>query len=282
MSVHRKALQLLVVALVLGACATTSKIGRPPEPAAGVYGIDHGKLVAVNGSSDTAGAEALGNIGAMTYDPEARRFYAIASEPNQPGLIAVDPSTGEATAIGPIETTGVNLTLVEGLAFDPLSSTLYAAGGASTFASNILLTVDVATGKAQQVARIRGTIQDEVDAMTFVDGVLYAFDGAGNSSALYRLDLDTGQATRISKPFAGTVADMAFDPAGRRLLGVQGSDGRLLSISLDGEGIQELPTSAESLTALAIIPDSSGGSLFNDSFESGDASAWSASSESKQ
>ncbi len=270
---------LFLATLLLGACATTSPNQR--SPAAGVYGVSGDRLVMIgSGSAPSTAAAEMTDVGALTYDPGAGTFYAVADATSSPRLIAIDPTTGEARAVGAIEAANLDLTLVEGLAFNPGDSTLYAAGGESTFASSVLLIVDPATGAARQVARVRGTVQDEVDAMTFAGDALLAVDGAGGSSALYRIDPDTGQASRLGEPFADTVVDLTFDPAGRRLFGARGTDDPLLIISLDGESLGELAAGA-GLSALAIIPPAGNVSLFGDGFESGDAGSWSGRPEQK-
>ncbi len=267
-------LRLLLAAVLLGACATHTMTPPPePPPEPGLYGVAGGRLVKVGDPRELAAAAELDGVAAMTYDPTARRFYAVANGSGQPQLIAVRPSTGEVTAVTPIESPDLELTLVEGLAFHPPSGTLYATGGSSTFASNVLLAVDPATGEARQIGRIRGTIQEEVDAMAFAGAGLVAVDSAGNSSALYRLDPDLGHATRLAAPFPRSVADLAFDPTNGRLYGVDGDGGRLLAISLDGQRIEEMPAGAEPMSALAVVPGGDA-SLFADGFESGDASAW--------
>ncbi len=261
MNAAKKLPLLLIVSLLLGACATTSIDSRRRGAEPGLYGVADGRLITVGQSSSFEvlpkggkrnPAAETSDVGAMTWDPEAGRFYAVADASSKPRLIAIDPATGEATAIGPIATFGIGLTLADALALDPRDGSLYAAGGKSTFAANILLKVDPATGKAQQVARIRGTIQDEVDALAFAGDELYAVDGAGNSAALYRIDTDTGQASRVSQPFPGSVTDLAFDPAGQRLVGAPGADGTLFTFSLDGD-VGEMPA-AGAPTAVAIIP----------------------------
>ncbi len=283
--------RLLAIALLLGACATNSIKPRRQPPAAGVYGVSDDRLTMIGGAPSSGatvsgatvpGATVIDDVGALTYDPRTLTFYAIADASSKPRLTAIDPNTGEAMAIGPIEAPGLDLTIAEGLAFNPGDNTLYAAAGESTFASNVLLTVDPATGKARQVARIRGTIQNEIDAMAFADGVLHAVDGAGNVSALYRIDLITGRASRLGRRFAHAVVDLSFDPGSRRLVGTQGTDGPLLAFSIAGESAGEMAINAGVMSALEIIPSAGNAALFHDGFESGDASAWSKNREQKQ
>ncbi len=271
-------LPLLAVLFLLGACASTGvsrKAAARTGPEPGLYGVRGDALVHldVGGAIGEASAE-LEDVSALTYDPYAGRFYGIADASSQPALIAVDAATGEATRIGVIDVVGLELTLVEAIAYHPVERTLYAAGGKSAYASTVLFTVDPETAEGQQAARIRGTMQDEVDAMTFAGDVLYAADGAGGSSAIYRLDLITGQASRVGKSFAGTVTDLAFDPATRRLIGTSGAGEPLIAFSLGDGNLAELPAAGEPVRALAFVT-APGAVMFGDGFESGDASAWS-------
>ncbi len=281
-------IQLLIVLFLLGACASTDvrrTTQEPTGPEPGLYGIRGGSLVRLAPDGGAIGAQPsaeLADVTALTFDPFTERFYGVSGTSSAPTLIAIDAGTGEATSIGTIDVPGVHLTLVEAIAFHPGERTLYAAGGRSTYRCNVLFTVDPATAKGQQVARVQGTIQDEIDAMTFAGDVLYAVDGAGGSSALYRLDTITGQASRAGNPFSGTVTDLAFDPSARRLLGASKAGGLLLTFSPGGEMSEtETPGGLEaSVTGLAFIFDP-GLTLFGDGFESGDASAWSGSEKEK-
>ncbi len=285
---------LAAVALLLGACATTPVNPRRPvstsaPTSAGLHGVAGGRLLDLTGKasrqSPPRGDEgqapsAIDDVSAMTYDPDARRLYAIADASSKPRLIAFDPASGEATSIGPIEAPDLDVTVAEALAVDPRTGRLYAAGGDSTFASNVLLIVDPATGEARQVAGISRTVQNEIDAMAFAGDMLYAIDGAGNSGTLYRIDPQTGQALRVNKPFVASVTDLAFDGVMNRLVAAQGTKGPLLAVSLDGKTVHELPAAAAGLTAVAIIPTTP--AVFEDGFESGDASAWSQRSKKKK
>ncbi len=256
--------------------AAESTAAGPTAPEPGLYGIRDGSLVRV-GDTGTIGAgasAALAGVAALTYDPAAGRFYGIAGTSRSPRLIAVDAATGEAEEIGVITVPGLHLTLAEAIAFHPGEGTLYAAGGKSTFASGVLFTVDPATAEGRQVASVRGTIQNDVDAMTFAGETLYAVDGAGGSSALYTIDPITGEASRLTDPFSGTLTDLALDPAGRRLLGNPGTGEPLLAFPLGGGEIAEVPAGEEPFAALAAVPDP-GAPMLDEDFESGDAAAWS-------
>ncbi len=283
---------LLTLTMLLGACASTGARRTPPAstgPEPGLYGLRGGELIRVDpaGSGSAAGAGSsapLADVTALTYDPHAGRFYGIAGASSEPTLIAVDATTGEAEVIGAIEVRGLDINLAEAIAFHPGERELYGAGGKSSFASSILFVIDPATAEGHQVARVRGTIQDEIDAMAFAGDVLYAIDGAGGSSALYRVDAITGEASRIGQPFSGTVTDLAFDPAARRLFAVPSGAGEpLLALSPEGT-LSELPLPGEfgaPVTAVACIA-APGTMPFGDGFESGTVSAWSRTSEPQE
>ena len=274
MSTVRKSFLLLIVASLLSACATSigSRWGKPKEPATGLYGVAGGKLVFLgDGGQNLEDAAEIDAISALTYDPTAKRFYALAGATSQPRLVALDPLTGAVSAIGLLSVPDLRLTLADALAFDPESGILYATGGRSTFASNVLLTVDPATGEAQQVGPIQGTAQGEADAMAFADdGTLYAIDSSGHSSTLYRIDTDTGEASRVGESFAHSVTDLVFDATTRRLIGAQ-SEGPPLTISLDADNVGEMADTDGAATALAIIPEAAEASPSADSSDAGNA-----------
>ena len=277
-------LKLASLALLLAACASGAmRREEAPEEPPVLYGVAGNQLVRVDPADGAATAVAsspeLTDVGALTYDPGLDVFYAIADAGSDPRLIAIEPATGEVITIGPIDLPAVDLSIAGGLAYDPADGRLYAAAGRSDFASNLLLEVDVATGEATELGRIRGTVQDDVDALTLVGGTLCAVDSAGRSSALYEIDRVTGAASAVGTTFPGVTTALAHDAAGRRLIAaVEGS--RLLAIPLGGGEARTLgPTHGAAelggaqLTALALVRPAAG--PYRDDFESGDLSAWS-------
>lgn len=284
-------LKLAAVALLAGACASG---GAPPTTAlekepSRLYGIAGSHLVRIDPGDGSATAVQsspdLADIGALTYDPGLDSFYAVAAATTDPRLIAIDRATGEVTTIGPIDLPSRDLTLAEGLAFDPRNGRLYAAAGhaaagRSDFSSDRLLEVDVTTGGAIEIARIRGTHQDEADALAFAGGTLYAIDTAANSSTLYTLDLETGEASATGTTVRGAVAGLTDGAPGQRLYGVLSGSRQLFALPLAGGDATPLVTTPDAtafdgaeLTALAFALSAEG--PHRDSFESGDLSSWS-------
>ncbi len=272
---RHRAVHLLAVGLLAGACATTS-FDRQPDPAApGTYLVTGDQLLMHDGEPSIGPSQEMASVRALTYHSGAAAFYAIAQARTAPQLIVIDPRKGETRTVGPIIAPDLDLKLVEALAYDDLRGKLYAAGGDSTFASGILLEVDPATGHASQVVAIRGTSQNDVDAMTFADGELYAIDESGRSSALYRIDIETGRASRAGKPFDRSIVDLAFDTTQQQLVGVQGDGESLLILSLTGYVVGAKDAPANGATALEIIRPPGGTPMFIDGFESGNRASWS-------
>jgi hypothetical protein len=280
----------IAVVLILSGCAsggtreTPAAVSRKAFADATLFGVAGDRFVAVDPDTGTATELAtsrdLWEVGALTYDPASRTFYAVAHASSDPELIAIDRDRGETRKIGPIDLPTLDLTLVEGLAFDPVDGVLWATGSRSTFASERLLTIDVATGAAKMVGPIHGTAQNDVDALIAVGGKLYGADAAGNSSAVYQIDKHSAQASLQPRRFPRAVTDLAFDPDGRRLLATVEGANLLLAMAPSGQ-VEELgPTHSETalggwpisaLTCVTVPSD-----LFGDDFESGDLSLWDA------
>ncbi len=279
----RRLLKLAAVALLAVACASGGVRESAPQEPWLLYGIAGSHLVHIDPDDGTTSALAsspdLDAVGALTYDPGLDTFYAVTSAATDPRLIAIDRTTGEVMKIGAIDLPGLDLTLAEGLAFDPGDGRLYAAAGRSEFASDRLLEVDVTTGGAVEIARIRGTRQGEADALAFAGGSLYAVDVAANSSTLYTVDRQTGEAEATGTRIRGAVAGLTRDATGQRLYGVLADSRQLVSLPLDGGEATILGTTHDAaafdgaeLTALALAPPLGG--PHRDSFESGDLSSW--------
>ncbi len=284
----RRLFALAAVALLAAACASGG--ARPTAPAAPslLYGIAGNHLVRIDPATGTATGVAnspdLVDVGALTYDPGLDTFYAVASATSDPTLIAIDRATGEVMTIGAIDLPGFDLTRAEGLAFDPGSGRLYAAAGQanyqSDFASDRLLEVDVATGGATEIARIRGTRQGEADALAFAGGTLYAVDVAANTSSLYALDPETGEATAVGTDVRGVVVALTHGAAGQQFYAAVADSRTLVALPMAGGEAAILGTThgaedfgGAEITALAFAQ--AAGGPHRDSFETGDLSAWS-------
>ncbi len=253
----------------------------------GLVGVAGNTFVTVDATTgaatEIATSPELTDVGAMTYDPATETLYAIAVSTTRPKLLTIDVETGQVTTIGQIALGRFYPTRIEGLAFDPRDGTLYAAGGRSAFASDRLLKIDPTTGRATEIARIKGTLQNEIDAMAFVDGELWATDSVANSTGLYQIDLETGKATVIGEEFSHKLTDMDLDPNSHRLLGTIDSQRSLAALSLGGGHVTEVgPTHSEfefggtPLTALTFAgPRGTSMTVFRDDFETGNLSRWS-------
>lgn len=247
----------------------------------GVAGDHFVSIDAVTGlATELTTSPDLWEVGALTYDPASHTFYAVAHSATDPELIAIDRDSGDVRKIGPIDMPTLDLTLVEGLAFDPVDGILYATGSRSRFASERLLTLDVANGEAHMIGKILGTPQNDVDALVAIGGKLYGVDTAGNSGAVYEIDKRDARASLQPRRFPRAITDLAFEPEGRRLLATVDGTHLLLSMATNGQVSDLGPTHSEAglggwpISAIACIDPATG--LFDDDFESGDLASWTA------
>ncbi len=209
----------------------------------------------------------------LSFDSRTDTLYGIAWNPAFDSfLIKIDRGTGTATVIGP-----TGFIAQEALAFNPVDGLLYGAAGRNFGFSDTLVTVDPATGVATAIAPFTGDaigrFPMDVDALEFVNGVLYAVDGtqvdfSGEvKSFLYTVALGNGTAIRTLVGEIGfwCCNDLAYDPETNKLFAndvVQlpggGFGGRLIAISLStGQGtlIGDTPEfDGGRLTALAFVP----------------------------
>lgn len=146
-------------------------------------------------------------IVAWSVAPAAAALLGTAPDTSE--LIQIDPNTGAGTVIG---STGFGI--IDGLAFDPLTGTLY--GSDST--NFLLLTLDPATGARTVI----GSLGDPVFGL--------AFDP--NTNTLYGSNVGTGDLIIIDPATAATVSvgamganvsGLAFDPNGNILYGTDGA-----------------------------------------------------------
>ncbi|MEZ6059031.1 MAG: SdrD B-like domain-containing protein [Planctomycetaceae bacterium] len=166
------------------------------------YGVDAGPDNLVTIDAATGQVSTIGALGANIHGLTVTRngeLYAL-SGTNTDGLYSVDPATGQATLIG-----AVGRNAAWGLAYDPLTDTLYGAG--STTGGNGLMAFDRATGA--------GTVIGPGNpGMTATSGVSFdpvrrkflLFDNADDE--FYEFDLTNGVATLLS------VANPAFNAYG--------------------------------------------------------------------
>lgn len=242
------------------------------------------QLVALDSSHGVAAelltSPQINDLGALTYAADCDCFYAVVDSTQRPTLVRLDRRSGEIKKITPLRLPDLAMNRVEALAWNPQENLLYAAGGVSAFASNRLFSVDPQTRRIRDLGPIKGTTQNEADALAFAQGRLLAIDSAAQMSQLFSFELlpERVRARPLGQPFAGTVTDMEFDPERSLLLAVEGSTGRLLTLNL--EGIPQATQDGETeigMSALAMVHNRHlvPTQIFADGFESGTLSLWS-------
>jgi hypothetical protein len=160
-----------------------------------------GERIVMASNSADAGGESISDVLGMAYDANTGTLYGVDENDH---LVTIDPATGEATHVG-----SIGVQAVEGLAFDPLSSTLYGST-AKPLNGSQLLVIDKNTGDGTIV----GTIGfSHVLGLAFDPntGTLY---GASNqfSDPLIVIDTTTGAGTEVGPTGLPQVDGLAFDP----------------------------------------------------------------------
>ena len=213
----------------------------PRAEAEELFGVEADNLVTID--TATGVRTVVGPVGAgfgviqgMAFDPTVDKLFAIGNSITDgmavpgPRLIELDRSTGQATEVGPLIHSIVGqLAIAEALAFNPGDGLLYGAGSnagspPNSF-SNLLFTVNPATGAATAVADVSGTIFSggkDVDSLVLADGTAYVTDCS--FCTLHTLNLATGVATPVTTDTTllgfDAINDLAFDPAAGTLFGI--------------------------------------------------------------
>ena len=127
--------------------------------------------------------------GGMTYDPASNMFYIISSPHSTLGIDIriLDPANGSVTDLP--NNLGLAKGSVLGLAIDPASGILYAAGMVNGVQD--LFTIDKTTGLIASTVK-SGLNMPQVMAMTVRDGKLLATANATDSPELIVAGLPTG------------------------------------------------------------------------------------------
>jgi uncharacterized repeat protein (TIGR01451 family) len=117
-------------------------------------------------------------------------------------LYTLDPSTGDATLVGPITIGGNQIRHVTGLAVKPNDGTLYAIAAGqqsdcSDFNQSTLMTVDPATGAATVVGTMGGVSGTFPDIAFDPFGTLYGWNEDGDD--LYTISLVDGTSTKVGE-----------------------------------------------------------------------------------
>lgn len=213
-------------------------------------------------SFDPVGALGLSNpgaefaLGGLEFAPDGT-LYGV-SITSSARLYTVDTATAQMVEIGPL-----NVNAFEGgLAFDPLSGTLYGvnvvvAGGAG------LYTVDLQTGQATIVGAIGGGNHDFNGLVFDGNGVMFGIDRVTN--ALWRIDKsnpDGPMTQQVGAGFGsivlGNFGGVTVDTDAGRIVAYAEASNSLFEVDLvEGSAsiIEHLSSGTADITGLAFIPE---------------------------
>ncbi|MBK8923227.1 MAG: choice-of-anchor D domain-containing protein [Saprospirales bacterium] len=206
-----------------------------------LYGIIGDHLVSADpttgDATDIGTTCGYSGIRHLNYDENTGKFYGIIDPFNNPKLVCIDRNSGQTTLVANIDITSpsfVDVRLLEAFAYNPSDGMFYGAVGNQpvpiSFSSNRLVRVDPATGNATQLAMITGTLQNEGDAIFFINGVAYLLDGNGiTNNYLYILDLNTGVTTLIAQTNFIFGQGFAYDPSVQNVYITEWNDQHILA-----------------------------------------------------
>lgn len=173
----------------IGFPQTNGLTGINAEPR-GLFGSDvtTDQLIAL--STLDASAKPIGELGAqnvsgLAMDANTGFLYGIDLVTDQ--LVRINPFDGYADPIGEI---GLNFPSVAGLAFNPLTNTLYASSNLD--AAN-LYTIDTNTGSATLV----GPLGLNMPSLAYVPNEDTLYGASGETDSLYKINVNTGQLTLV-------------------------------------------------------------------------------------
>ena len=176
---------------------------------AGTYGLVSFDPVA--GTGDFHGQLPAKTL-ATAFDPDTATLYAtLTAGPDQ--LVILDPTTAQATNVGPIDAGGHGFNSVQGLAFHPALNVLYGVDRTT----DQLLTIDTSTGAGTPVGPLGGPGDLRSLACDPATGVLYSVDETQRS--LFAIDPGSGQATLVG-PISVVIRGLTWDSNANALLGV--------------------------------------------------------------
>jgi uncharacterized repeat protein (TIGR01451 family) len=143
-------------------------------------------------------------------------------------LYAVDPTTGDATLIGPIMIGATQARHVTGLGVDPTDGSLYAyMNGQDTssscldFGQGTLLSINELTGGASTISTLGGVPIESPDISFDPFGELYAWNRSNPTGSeandLWALDKSTGASSKVGEcgSCSGGAVGLAVDSTGR-------------------------------------------------------------------
>jgi hypothetical protein len=108
-------------------------------------------------------------------------LFGVRSNASESGLYRIEPASTETHFIGPITASKTNFAEISGIAFHPTTGALYAVGFKTPPFDHVLLTIDLATGKAAVIGRTNTEDLEtpgcrEISDISFrSDGTLYAY-----------------------------------------------------------------------------------------------------------
>ena len=264
------------------ACANSKKCLKVGDCKSGICTagvcLANWKLLGVMGANlvrvETAAAKVsiVGGFGVsspmahLAFDGKGGVLYGLAdiNVKNNIKLFQINPCTGKATQIAVLKASGKTLFYVEGFAFDDKTAKLYCSvntTSGSTPYSETLATIDPASGTLTLLGKIKPTLQNEADGLTFVNGTLYARDGNGTNSYHYTLNPASGArilALGQSKP-ARTLRDMTHHPKANKIYGVTGTNGswkrHLVEVSMPSVSLVDIGSYSSSgvISGLAAV-----------------------------
>ncbi len=136
-------------------------------------------------------------VNGLAFDPTSNTLWG-ASEFNE--LIAIDVTSGVGTIVDAFDLAA----LVQGLAWDDATSTLYAASGDTLYTVNTLDASQTAVGAFTNHDNVRGLAWDPNSS------TLYGVDqglGAGETSSAITIDTTTGESTTLRRLGRGIECD---------------------------------------------------------------------------
>ncbi len=170
--------------------------------------------------------------GLFIHQADAAPLYGATGTGDGTGtLVTIDPLTGAATVIGPLnDALGQNYRLT-GLAFHPITGILYgSSNNTSPTNPQSLVIVDPLTGLVTLVGSFGQSFQTMADLTFTPDGTLYGWLES-NDDDLYSINLATGQATSVGESGLSTYGSgLASNGAGVVYFAGEGTGGTLYTV----------------------------------------------------
>lgn len=213
--------------------------------------------------------------GMFTNQANAAPLYGATGTGEGTGtLVSIDPLTGAATVIGPLnDALGQNYRLT-GLAFHPITGVLYgSSNNTSPTNPQSLVIVDPLTGLVTQVGSFGQDGQTMADLTFTPDGTLYGWLEPFDDD-LYTINVATGQATLVGESGLGTYGSgLASNGSGVLYFAGEGTGGTLYTVNATTGAVTVVATledgPAGSGSAVGAMAFSPGGTLYATVAQSG-------------